>query len=73
MKILNLILAGLFFSFAALQVNDDPNDIWFWILIYSLVGAISAFAAYGKYNMWALLLGFGAVLYKMFLLFPAFA
>ncbi|HUR31695.1 MAG TPA: transmembrane 220 family protein [Saprospiraceae bacterium] len=73
MKIFNLVLAVLFLSFAALQLNDDPNDIWFWVFIYSLVAGISAFAAYNKYNMWVLLFGFGAVIYQMFLRFPAFA
>ena len=73
MKIFNLILAVLFFSFAALQLNDDPNDMWFWVFIYSFVAGVSAFAAFGKYNMWVLLLGFGAVVYQMFLRFPAFA
>ena len=73
MKVLNIILAVLFFLFAALQFNDDPNDVWFWIFIYSLVGGISAFAAYNRFNMWVLLFGFGAVIYKTFLIFPPFA
>ena len=72
MKIFNLILAILFFGFAALQFNDDPNDIWFWIFIYSLVGIISAFGAYNKYNMWVIVAGIGAVLFQMFRLGPAF-
>lgn len=73
MKIFNIILAILFFCFAVLQFNDDPQDIWFWVFIYGLIGGISAFAAYNRYNMWILLLGFGAIVYQMFLRFPFLA
>ena len=72
MKTLNIILAVLFFGFAALQFNDDPDDVWFWVLMYGLVGTISAFAAFGKYNMWIIILGFGAAVYQMFRIGPAF-
>ena len=73
MKILNLILAIIFLGLALLQLNDDPNDIWFWVLIYSFVAGISAFAAFNRYNMWVLFFGFAAVVYQMFLRFPGFA
>ena len=73
MKIFNLILAFLFFVFAGLQFNDDPSDVWFWLLVYAGVGAISAFAAFNRYNMWVIFLGIGIVLYQMFRLFPAFS
>lgn len=71
MKIFNIILAIIFFTFACLQFNDDPNDIWFWVFIYSTVAAISAFAAFNRYNMWVIVLGIGIVVYQMFRMFPA--
>ena len=73
MKTFNLILAVLFILFAVLQFNDDPNDIIFWVLVYAGVGIISAFAAYNKYNMWAILFGLAAVVFEMFRKFPTFA
>ena len=72
MKTINIILAVLFLTFAALQFNDDPDDIWFWIIIYSTVGIISAFAAFKRYNMQVLVLAIGVILYQMFRMFPAF-
>ncbi|MBL0009092.1 MAG: hypothetical protein IPP25_18460 [Saprospiraceae bacterium] len=51
MKIFNIILAILFLLFAAVQFNDSPDDILFWVLVYAGVGIISAFAAFNKYNM----------------------
>jgi hypothetical protein len=73
MKIFNLFLAFIFLVFAGLQFNDDPNDVWFWVLIYAGVGIISAFAAFNRYNMWVIVIGIGIILYKMFIWFPAFA
>ena len=72
MKAFNLILACFFFIFAALQFNDSPDDIWYWVLIYASVGAISAFAAFGKYNIWVLILIAAAILYQLFRIGPAF-
>ena len=73
MKIINLILAVCFLAFAALQFNDDPDDVWFWVLIYGLVAGISAFAAFGRYNMWVIVIGIAAVVFELFRKFPAFA
>ena len=73
MKIFNLILAVIFFLFAAVQLNDAPGDVFFWILIYSFVAAVSGFAAYKKYNMWVILLGLAVVLYELFRKFPTIA
>lgn len=73
MKVFNLILAALFFLFAAVQLNDSPGDILFWFLIYAYVGVISAFAAFNRYNMWVIVLGIGAVVFQMFRMFPAFS
>ena len=71
MKIFNLILAVLFLTFAALQFNDDPNDVWFWVLVYLGIAVISGFAAFNRYNMWVLVLGTAVVVYQMFRMFPA--
>jgi Transmembrane family 220, helix len=73
MKIFNLILAVIFLLFAAVQLNDTPGDILFWFLIYSLVGVISAFAAFQLYNMWSILLGLAVVVFELFRKFPTFA
>jgi hypothetical protein len=72
MKIFNLILALIFFSFAAVQLNDTPGDVLFWFLIYSLVGLVSAFGAFDKYNMWIIIIGVGAALYRLFRDLPEF-
>jgi len=72
MKIFNLILALIFFSFAAVQLNDTPGDILFWFLIYSLVGFVCAFGAFHKYNMWIIILGIGAAMYRLFRDLPEF-
>ncbi len=72
MKIFNLVLAVIFFSFAALQLNDAPGDVLFWFLIYALVGVISAFGAFDRYNMWIIVLGLGAALYRLFRDLPEF-
>lgn len=73
MKIFNLILAVLFFISAAVQLNDTPGDVLFWVLIYSYVAIISAFAAFRKYNMWSIVLGLAVVVYELFRKFPTFA
>ena len=73
MKIFNLFLAALFFIFAAVQLNDTPGDVLFWVLIYSYVAIISAFAAFRKYNMWTIVLGLAIVVYELFRKFPTFA
>jgi hypothetical protein len=72
MKIFNLVLALLFFSFAALQLNDTKGDVLFWVLIYSVVGMVSAFGAFDKYNMWIIILGLGTALYRLFRDLPEF-
>ena len=73
MKIFNIVLAVCFFIFASLQFNDSPGDVWFWVFIYSYVGFISAFAAFRKYNMWAIVLGLAICVYELFRKFPSIA
>jgi hypothetical protein len=73
MKIFNLFLAAVFITFAALQFNDAPDDILFWVAVYAGVGLISLFASFDKYNMWTILLGLAAVVFELFRKFPSFA
>jgi hypothetical protein len=54
------------------QLNDTPGDILFWVLIYCLVGLVSAFGAFDKYNMWIIILGIGAALYRLFVIYLSF-
>lgn len=73
MKILNLFLAVIFLLFALVQLNDSAGDILFWFLLYVFVALISSFAAFKKYNMWAILLGLAVVVYELFRKFPTIA
>ena len=59
MKILNLILAAVFFLFAALQCNDP--DPLVWMLTYSAVGTLCVIAALGGHFRWVVL-GLGLAL-----------
>jgi hypothetical protein len=69
MKILNLILAGLFVLFAVVQLNDP--DPFFWTAIYGVMGAISFFAAYKKFNIWVMLAVLAVLIFELFSLFPS--
>ena len=73
MKIFNLILAVVFGLFAVVQLNDTPGDILFWFVLYAAIALISAFAAFNRYNMWAILLGLAVVVFELFRQFPGFA
>lgn len=70
MKILNLFLTALFLISAVLQFNDP--DPWFWLAIYLAVAVICGFAAFGKYNRWAILLVMAVCIYELSTLLPAF-
>lgn len=71
MKIFNLFLTALFLLSAALQWNDP--DPFFWIAIYLCAAVICGFAAFEKYNRWAILLVMAVCLYELSKLFPAFS
>ncbi len=71
MKIVNLILAGLFVVFAAVQFND-PDPI-FWVIVYLGMAVITGFAAYKKYFIWLMLAMLAVLIYELFTLFPAFS
>lgn len=70
MKILNIVLAVIFFSFIVVQYND-PDPIR-WMAIYGIVTAVCALAAFGKYYKWLILLGLGISLVWMLTLLPDF-
>lgn len=72
MKVFNIILAVLFLAFALLQLNDAADDILFWVLIYALVSVVSAFGAFNRYNMWVIVAGMAATLYRLFRDLPEF-
>lgn len=72
MKIFNIVLAVLFLGFALLQLNDAADDILFWVFIYGLVGVISAFGAFDRYNMWVIVAGMASALYRLFRDLPEF-
>lgn len=71
MKIFNLFLTGLFLLSAALQWNDP--DPFFWISIYLSAAVICGFAAFERYNRWAILLVMAVCLYELSTLFPDFS
>ncbi|MEQ9299142.1 MAG: transmembrane 220 family protein [Cyclobacteriaceae bacterium] len=52
-KIIDTILAILFFLFAVVQFNDP--DPLLWIAIYGIVGLVSAGAFFDKYHQYALI------------------
>jgi hypothetical protein len=70
MKVLNLILALLFFSFAAVQYNDP--DPWAWAALYLYLATACGMAAFGKSNRWMLLLGLAVSGIWMLTLLPSF-
>ena len=72
MKVFNIILAVLFLAFAVLQLNDAADDILFWVLIYGLVSVVSAFGAFDRYNMWVIVAGIAATVYRLFRDLPEF-
>jgi len=70
MKVLNLLLALLFVSFAAVQYNDP--DPWAWAALYLYLAAACGMAAFGKSNRWMLLLGLAMSGIWMLTLLPSF-
>lgn len=70
MKTLNLILAGLFLLFAAVQLNDP--DPWGWVAMYAFVAGVCGFAAFEKVNRRVLWSGIAVALAWMAFLLPEF-
>ena len=70
MRKIHLILGFIFLLFAIIQFNDP--DPLMWICLYGGVAAIAFFAAYGKFNIWIILLGIAVCAFELFKLFPSF-
>jgi hypothetical protein len=70
MKITNLILSALFILFAYFQINDpDPAG---WMAIYFFMATICLFAAYGRWNKYAIWTGIAVCLIWMGFILPEF-
>ncbi len=66
-KIVVILIALLFFLFAAFQYNDP--DSFSWMFLYSYVAIMATMAAFGKYNYGLLVPGIAIFgLYFMYLL-----
>lgn len=68
MKVINLVLGVMFVAFAALQLND-PDPV-LWISIYAGIAGISFFAAFGRYNVWILVVAMTVILVELLRLLP---
>ncbi len=73
MKTINLILAVIFLLFAAVQFNDNPDDVLFWVLVYGGIGIISLLGAFKRYHVLTIVLGLAVVVFELFRKFPTFA
>lgn len=70
MRYFNLFLAFLFILFAVVQYNDP--DPWVWIVLYSFVGVVSLFAAFGRYHRYVIIGGLAVCLIWAVTLIPDF-
>ncbi len=66
-RLVNIILALIFFAFAAVQYNDADGVLW--VFVYSIVGLISLLGVFKEYNRAMLLsmmiLYFGGFVYLL--------
>lgn len=70
MKITWLIVAAVFLLFAIAQYNDaDPLQ---WMALYAFVAAAAAFAAFGRYHRWLMVVGIAVCIVWLGLLVPEF-
>ncbi len=67
-RIINLLLAVMFFAFAGLQFNDP--DPLLWIAIYSAMAVLCALAAFDKYYFKVMLVLAAGYLIYMVILYP---
>jgi hypothetical protein len=70
MKIFNFLLAALFLVSAGLQFNDP--DPWRWAAMYLFCAGVCLFAAFGKYNRFALWVGIAVCIIWMAVWLPEF-
>lgn len=67
---LNILVALIFFLFAAVQYNDP--DPFRWMMVYGGVAVVYVLAIFGKYNRPVVWLGIAAIVVWMGLLLPDF-
>lgn len=70
MKILYIVLTIIFVLFAAVQYNDP--DPYIWIPIYGFCALVCGYAAVGKFNKTALLIGLVPITIYMLAYIPDF-
>ena len=70
MKIFHIVLSVLFVLFAVVQVNDP--DPWAWVTMYAFVAGNFAFAAFQKFNRYAIWGGMLVCVVWFFTLIPDF-
>lgn len=70
MKIRNYLIAGLFFLFALVQLNDP--DPYFWVALYAYVGMVAIIRNFRPMRKVILLGGMAVCLIELFLILPEF-
>jgi hypothetical protein len=70
MKILNIVLSVLFFSFVIVQYNDP--DPLLWMMIYGVVTVVCALAAFKRYYIWLILAGLAICGFELMTTLPEF-
>lgn len=70
MKIRNYLIAGLFFLFAAVQLNDP--DPYFWVALYAYIGMVAIIRNFRPMRKIILLGGMAVCAIELFLILPEF-
>lgn len=70
MKNRNYVIAGLFFLFALVQLNDP--DPYFWVALYSYIGMVAIIRNFRPIRKVILLAGMAVCLIELFLILPEF-
>lgn len=70
MKIRNYLIAGLFFLFAAVQLNDP--DPYFWVALYAYIGMVAIIRNFRPMRKVILLGGMAVCAIELFLILPEF-
>lgn len=70
MKMRNYVIAGLFFLFALVQLNDP--DPYFWVALYSYIGMVAIIRNFRPIRKVILLAGMAVCLIEVFLILPEF-
>ena len=70
MKMRNYVIAGLFFLFALVQLNDP--DPYFWVALYSYIGMVAIIRNFRPIRKVIFLAGMAVCLIELFLILPEF-